>query len=307
MKRFAVFVAVFSVVFYCLWLVGLILSDRWGWSQWLAWIPTLFILVLLAAALVLYSIEKRSKALFFLTPLFLTSVYWFIFEENRFFSSADSSGSIRLVGWTMSHSKKNVSYESAKEIIRLNGDITLLTHGWYVRSEPIIKDWLGVGRRVVTNGPFTILTKHDVLEVQTLVASEGIYISKFVIDATEKIGKTIDLWAVDLPSDLFTPRIETAERALRLYSQVESNQPDIVIGDFNMTRNSYAIKHMFPNLIDASNLGGSGLLASFPLHFPLYCIDHTLVGRELVCNSYVFSNPHIGRHRVQITELSSLK
>lgn len=283
------------------------LSDRWGWSQWLAWIPTVFCLFLLVIALVINSIAKRVKTLLFLILLFLASLSWFIFEENRFFSTIDSSGSIRLVGWTMSHSKKHVSYDSAKEIVRLNGDITLLTHGWYVRSEPSIKGWLGVGKRIVSSGPFTILTKHNVLEVQPLVASEGIYISKFVIDTTEKLGKTIDLWAVDLPSDLFTPRTEIAARAIRLLSQVESQQPDIVIGDFNMTRNSYAIKKMFPNLIDASNLGGIGLLASFPLHFPLYCIDHTLVGSELTCNSYVISNPHIGRHRVQITELSSLK
>ena len=50
---------------------------------------------------------------------------------------------LKIVGWTMSHPKENVAEESAAIIVNLNGDITLLTHGWRVRGEKSIQDWLG--------------------------------------------------------------------------------------------------------------------------------------------------------------------
>jgi len=259
---------------------------------------------LIITTLIINSVAKQTKTIVWLSLVFTTILFWFISEENRFLSTEIQTGKIRLVGWTMSHSKKKVSKESAEEVIRLNGDITLLTHGWYVRGEPSIKEWLGTGRGRAINGPFTILTKLNVLEVRTLVASDGVYISMFVIDTTESLGKPLILWGIDLPSDLSTPRIETANRAKRLLSSIDAPRPDVVVGDFNMTRNSYAIKTLFPELVDASNTGGVGLLASFPMQVPLYHIDHTLIGNGFVCNSYRLVNPHIGRHRVQVTELS---
>jgi endonuclease/exonuclease/phosphatase family metal-dependent hydrolase len=219
------------------------------------------------------------------------------------FTTTIKTGDLRIVSWTMSHSKKSSSFESAQELIRLDGDVTLLTHGWYVRGEPIIKEWLGSGGRKVTNGPFTLLTKQRVLNVQTLIASEGIFISMFEIDTTPTLGKTIVLWAIDLPSSFRDSKMEIAKRAKRLLDTQHAAPPDIVIGDFNMTRNSASIKTIFPNLHDASDQGGVGWLASYPMSVPLYHIDHVLVADSLRALSYRLLNPRIGRHRLQITEL----
>ncbi len=290
-----------------LWIVGIFFTDRWGWSQWLTWIPTSIVLCLVALTIIIDSIAKRVKTIIGLLIVFIAMLFWFVSKEHRFLSTGIQTGEIRLVGWTMSHSKKLVSKESAEEVVRLNGDITLLTHGWYVRGEPSIKEWLGTGSRRVISGPFTILTKLNVIEVRTLVASDGIYISMFVIDTTESIGKPLVLWGIDLPSDLNIPRIAIARRAKRLLESIDTLQPDIVMGDFNMTRNSYSIKTLFPELVDAGDDGGTGLLASFPMQIPLYHIDHTLMDDGLVCDSYTLVNPHIGRHRVQITELHTEK
>jgi hypothetical protein len=215
----------------------------------------------------------------------------------------DTKGDLRIVSWTMSHSKRSNSFESAQELIRLDGDITLLTHGWFVRGEPIIKEWLGSGGRKVANGPFTLLTNQKVLNVQTLIASDGIFISQFEIDTTLTLGRPIVLWAVDLPSSFRDSKMDIAKRARRLLDTQESQPPDIVIGDFNMTRNSASIKSLFPQLHDASDQGGAGWLASYPMSFPLYHIDHVLLADSLRAQSYTLINPRIGRHRVQITEL----
>ena len=291
---------VFAFMITILWIVGIVCSDRWFWSQWLAWIPTIALLaVLFLVATVSFIAKNKCMTMLFIVVIVVVFIR-FVFVENALLRRSNSAQGLSLVGWTMSHpNKKGTALESAKEIIKLNGDITLLTHGWFVRGEPSLKDWLEPNGRRVINGPFTLLTKLPVIEVRTLVASDGIFISLFSLDASEYISKPLVLWAIDLPSGAFIPRIETAKRVNRLLSRLDTTEPDIVIDDFNMGRNSFSIQSMFPALTDASETAGEGLLATFPLELPLYHIDHMLVNNKLMCNKYTIINPHIGKHRIQ--------
>lgn len=305
MKRAASIATVFALFCAGLWILGELLSDRWFWSQWIAWIPTLVLLFVVVAAAIVAIISRSILQSLLLVVATSVLFCWFAVVENHLFSTNLEAGDLRIVSWTMSHSKKSVSYESAETLIELDGDLTLLTHGWYVRGEPIVKEWLGsTGRRVI-NGPFTLLTKLKPLNVQTLVASDSIFISMFEIDATPVLGRSIVIWAVDFPSGFQVSKMEIAERARRLLETIDVPLPDIVIGDFNMTRNSASIKTLFPTLHDASDDGGFGWIASYPMSFPLYHIDHVLLEDSLRAQSYHLINPHIGRHRVQITEIRS--
>ena len=306
MKKISRVIFFATLLIVSLWGLGLLLTDRWVWSQWLSWIPTLFLLVLLLISGSFCLVSKAKTNTITLGCIFVFVFYWYVFVANAF-AGVEKKGSLRIVGWTMSYSKQKVSKESAKEVVRLQGDITLLTHGWIVRGEPVIKEWLGAEHKRVINGPFTVLTRLPILEVRTIIASNGVYVSMFRIDTTEQLGEPLVLWAVDLPSNITIPKIDTAERVKRLLTTVELQRPDIVMGDFNMTRNSYSMKTMFPELIDASNVAGVGLLASFPMNVPLYHIDHTLLSKDVRCTAYKLINPKIGRHRVQIVTLSPTK
>ena len=286
------------------WVIGNVLTDRWSWSQWILWIPTLAPLFLFVAASCIAIIAKSKRQIILLTATTLALFLWFSMFENRFFATHDPGHGLRLVGWTMSHPKKEVSKESAVEIVRLDADITLLTHGWYVRTEPSISNWLEPSGRKVINGPFTILTKVKPLEVRTLVASDGIYISLFILDTTEILGRELILWAIDLPSSLSIPKMKIANRVKRLLEKVDAPEPDIVIGDFNMTQNSSSIQTIFPTLRDASDDGGEGWIASFPIEIPLYHIDHILLDSKLRAVSYKLVNPKIGNHRIQVAEIT---
>ncbi len=307
MKWVSIAISIFTLTITGLWLLGNLISDRWGWSQWLAWIPTPVVLVLLITTFFITFISKCKKMSAFVTVIFTTSLLWFVFIENKFFADTTSQQGFKIVGWTMSHPKEAVSKESADQLIKLNGDITLLTHGWHVRGEHSIKEWIGEDNKRVISGPFTLLTKLKVIEVQTLIASDGVYLSMFTIDTTKQLGKPLVLWAIDLPSSLATIRMNTASRVRRILDSIEYKRPDVVLGDFNMTRNSYAIKTMFPTLIEASDIGGIGLIASYPANFSLYHIDHILLSKAFNCSSYEVINPGIGRHRVQIALIDSKK
>jgi hypothetical protein len=213
------------------------------------------------------------------------------------------TGDITVVGWTMSHSKQTSAQESANIIVDLDGDITVLTHGWQVRSQPPIRKWVEENGFRIINSQFTIITKFAPLKVRTLIASDGIYISEFTLDTKDVLGEILTLWAIDLPSSVSISKISIANRVRRLLPE-DVVKPDLVIGDFNMTNRSTAISTMFPALIDASTKG-SGLLASYPMEFPIYHIDHILFNKWLQVIGYRFINPRIGRHRIQIAEIKA--
>ena len=305
MKLFSRITCGFAVTLFLLWCIGALLSDRWTWSQWLAWIPTFFVILFFALAGTLCFVDKKKAlgSLFFGGTISL--LVYFCCVEHQLHKSNEQEGAIKIVGWTMSHPKGMVAAESAECIVQLNGDITLLTHGWKVRGEQVLRDWLGTTGRKVINSQFTLLTKFAPLQVQTLIASNGIYISSFTLDTSAELNKNLVLWAVDFPSSLVLPKMEIAHRMRRLLQTIEAPPPDIVLGDFNMTRNSVAIETMFPTLKDAVTDSGIGVLASYPMKFPLFHIDHILINDTIRPTYYELFNPHIGRHRIQVMEFEN--
>jgi hypothetical protein len=304
MRRFPAFIFRFAILIVFIWVLGLGLSDRWYWTQWLEWIPTLFVLLLLLiTTIALLSTHKKKEAMI-LVILFCGLTTWFLFIENRVFSTSKTANGFRIAAWTMSHSKKEVSKESAMLLVHLDADITLLTHGWHVRGEPVIKDWLGKSGKRLMSGPFTLLTALRPLEVRTLVASDGIYVSLYRLDTTEQLGKELVIYAIDLPSNLNESRKNIVQRAKRLLHQVDAPEPNMVIGDFNMTRNSQSMIRFFPKLTDAWDLVGVGWSYSYHRAFPLFHIDHILLNTDFKPIAYELQDPEFGRHCIQVLELA---
>ena len=292
-----------AVVTFLLWGIGVIFSDRWLWSQWLAWIPTpILILFFLTSSIMFFCNKNKTVSILFVCCTIVT-ILLFSVVENRLVGNNCDTGDIKIVGWTMSHPKGNVAQESANIIVALNADITLLTHGWRVRGEPTIQNWLGTNRHKVINSQFTLFTIYKPIEVQSLIASDGMYISEFVLDTTSITGGHTILWAIDFPSSVNRSKMSIAKKVHQLLDLIDVEKPDIVIGDFNMTRNSASIKELFPELHDASADGGIGLIASFPVQFPLYHIDHILLSDKFHAAFYLLENPYLGRHRIQVAEI----
>jgi hypothetical protein len=305
MNRFSSLIFKFALGVVVIWSVGQVVSDRWLWSQWLLWIPTFAIIfILFLSVIVVTLLHDKQKSCLLGTVLFALTG-WFLFVENRAFSSAVSHGDLRIVGWTMSHSKQQLTENSAELIVDLNADVTLLTHGWKVRAEPIIKDWLSNGGKRLISGPFTLFTTLRPIEVRVLVASRGIYISMYKLDTTEQLGKELVIYAVDLPVNLRESRSEIVLRAKRLLGQTGAPTPDLVVGDFNMTRNSNALQRFFPEMTNAWDEVGVGWSYSYHRAFPLFHIDHMLLSDSVYPIKYELIDPQIGRHCIQVLELDA--
>ncbi len=287
-----------------LWLIGNAMSDQFFVTQWLEWIPTLVVLGAITLITMILAYMKAWKQFALSSLIFLALLFWYSMVENKLFVSCNQEGDLSLAAWTMSHPKKDFAKESAEFIVALDADITILSHGWYVRGEEQITEWLGEDGKKLVRFPFTVLTKVPPIEVKPLIASDSIHIVSFTLDTTEEFGQPTVLWAVDFPSSLTRSRYAVAMACNRLLSEIECSPPDIVAGDFNMTTDSASIRHLFPTLEDASQLGGCGLMASYPRVFPIYLIDHILVANSLEVANYKLINPKNGRHRVQLIQLN---
>ncbi len=182
--------------------------------------------------------------------------------------------------------------------------MTVLSNPLDPRNVQRVEQELGEPLQTVTVWPFMVLTRLPVLEVRSLVANNGIRIALFRLDATAELGRPITICAVDLPSDPKRPRHEIARTARRILEDLEAPPPDIVVGDFNMTRGSASVKTLFPGLAHAYDQAGRGYGATLPRGYPLYHLDHTLLADTVQATDYALVDLGIGRHLAQIVELA---
>lgn len=301
LRRAAVIVSVAVAV---LWLTGRILSDRYGWSQWLLWIPTPG--ALLAAGLGMLTAERpgRPRALVAWTAGALAVLGYFAFVEHRLLRPAsDETSGLRLVHCNIlpiGHRARRIFVET---LVALDGELTILSSPLSPRRMEEFGDQLASAGEPVYLWPFMVFSRLPIVEARHLVASAGIRIALVQVESAD-LGRPLVVYAVDLPSHPRRPRMEIALEARALLEQSGAPAPDIVVGDFNMTRASASLAVLFPELAHAYDQAGHGYGATFPRAFPLYHLDHTLLAETVRAVDYDLVDPGIGRHRIQVVEIA---
>ena len=237
------------------WLTGRIVSDRYGWSQWLLWIPTpgavlVALLGLLGALRPADKPHRRRRRLLVWGITALALVVYFTLHEHRILRRSPSpTAGVRIAYWNPNSGAIRDGVEARNAIfIDLDADLTILANARGPKEYDALADTLGPEGRVFRVRPFLFFTRLPLLEYQTLISNGGIEVVHIRLDATATLGRAISIYAVDLPSQLTTSRMETAKRLRELIESVAAPEPDIVIGDFNMTRGSAALRAAFPQL-----------------------------------------------------------
>lgn len=285
------------------WLAGRILSDRYGWSQWLLWIPTPAALAAVICGLLaavrpedMPGLRRRRLALW--AAVGLAVGFYFGFIEHRLLTRAASAEGLRIVHWTCDRD------ELPDDLLReVDCDLVILTNAPHARRRKGFLESLSPDHQNITIFPFTLFSSLPILEARPLICSDELHVALFELDAADVLGVTIRLFAIDLPSDPGRPRMAMARRLRRLLDEAAGPPPDIAIGDFNLTRGSAALKLIFPSLEHAYEQSGAGYAASYPRRLPLYHLDHSLLGERLRATGYTLLDPKSGRHRVQVVDV----
>ena len=284
------------------WLIGRIASDRYAWSQWLLWIPTP---LAIAACLlgVLGSLGHRRLMLVWAIVAVLIGTYFTGFEHRLIRAHGTASSGLRIAFWNGNTSGDGDDTKLNDALLALDADLTILTNAGHLHRYQRLTASLGEDGKRIGFRPFTVFTRLPLLEYRSLVSNDGIEVRYLRVDATAQIGREVSIYAIDLPSDPRIGRMKVAERLRSLLGRADAPPPDIVIGDFNMTRGGAALRTAFPGLVHAYDQVGHGYGATFPRVLRLYHIDHVLLNDSLQALDYRLVNPGLGRHVVQVVDV----
>jgi len=286
--------AVPLLAFVAVWLVGRITTDRFLWSQFLFWIPTVAALAAsMIAALVLLpappSRRWRRLALGSAAATVAIGLHWSLVDHHLFRAPVEGAfgePSIAILHCNLHWPGKR----AAPEVIEFLKDRTL---DLVLFSEP---GWLllqgrgaaleAAGWQVLRVPHFAVLSRLPIVECRPLVDADGMAFTMLRVDGSAIGHPTLTLCLVDLPSEPRTPRMALARRARALLDDVDAPEFDLVAGDFNMTRDGAAIATLFPNLSHAFHQAGWGFGATYPATRPLWHIDHVLLGPAIRAVDY---------------------
>jgi hypothetical protein len=299
------------------WLIGRFATDRWSWSQWLWWIPTPIALIAAVVATVAafrpsFKRTKRRRRIARWLVITLAMFIWFIAAENRMLRAAPEVGSnskaIKIAHWNVTVTRYSRGPdETVEQFVSLDSDITVLTGPGYLGWHEKVVAALGRGQQPVNFGPLVVLSRFPILSARPVVGADLAFVYIITIDTTAVLGRPLIVYAVDLPSK---PRIKRMDLARRIRSMLDNapqfNEaarssfppPDLVIGDFNITRGSASIDVLFPGMRYAYEEAGHGYGATFHRGWvlPLYHIDHMLVGSDVQALRYDIVDRGISRH-----------
>jgi hypothetical protein len=289
------------------WLVGRFTSDRYGWSQWLLWIPTPVALmtcamnILLSFRATLRPRDSRLRAVLWLIATVGIAVYFALIEHHMFRRAPqvqNAPKSLTVAHWNVGPATWHDIAPSLAAVTRLGADITFVTDPGGIAGLQEFNAWLG-SDNPPSIGRLAVYTRLPVTTFRPILASEGLLVALAVIDTTAALGRPLTVYMVDMPSKLKAPRMELARKFRAMLEQANPPPPDLVVGDFNLTRDSASLKMMFPALHHAYHQAGHGYAATFHREFPLWHIDQMLLGSGLRALDYQIKNPGIGRHRAQ--------
>jgi len=206
---------------------------------------------------------------------------------------------VRLVQWNASWPDQQDGAEPAARLMSCDADVFVISNPWQLFLARR-QEWKEAGYEVVIPGVFAIASRFPVLEARPVAAPSGVSMAFFRLDTRARWGRTCDLLAVDFPSDPRARRIEIARSVREAVARAGLSAPDLVLGDFNITRGSAALAEAFPGYREAFSRAGRGWGASFEEPRPLFHIDLLLYGpavEPVACRLW----PVAGRHRGQET------
>ncbi len=238
------------------WATGRVLNDRWLWSQYLLWIPSVIVvpagIALIAIGIWLARLSRRDKTIrsgLFRPFLAITGLlgvvaaYTTLAIDLRLFSSASGDvpppeHRLRVIHWNCSD---DFGAQWTKGLLDLHPDLVIINPASYQPWGPIIEG-MGPGAAVMFLHGFTIISKPAVTlmgEISLHVEpGEGIDLRQksglsarvdpgravwLQLDTRTQFGRAFTVWLLDLPSDISLPRWLVTDEAAKAIAESDSH------------------------------------------------------------------------------------
>lgn len=323
---------VWAIVMFAGWVVGRVFTDRWGWSQWVWWVPSVAwiaggLVGLIGAGVTgrVARAGRRGGVLFSVAAGLVVVMAGYVavvdWHMARVFSPARSAdGDVGVVFWNPSWNNRG---EAAAPLVAIESNLSQVS----IIANPPPGAWGADFRSRVAPDEVHSLARFVVITEFEVVRSGAIWLgmagrvphpdrdrdpearwaldpgaAAFVeLDTTAELGRPIVVWMIDLPSDVALHRMEVAERAReRIDSWNGEGFPaaDLIVGDFNIPRGSASLRRIVGDAVHAFDQAGHGYPATWPRALPLLHIDHVFCAGEMRATSYGTVDPGVRDHRL---------
>lgn len=334
------------------WAIGRTLGDRWLWSQLVSEIPPPLLIVGGGVGLALRRLlrgpartparaqwRRALLAFALLASVHLLLLDWRLYRALLQTPKAADGRSLRVLAWNPSWERMSAFGE---RVLETRPDVAVIATPHYTSDFATLRDRFG-GPTWATRSPtFACVSGLPVVRwgwtslnirespdrpawlrpgMVSVRGGEAMFVE---LDATDRLGRRVVVWAVDLPSDPFLKRrnslgdMMASIGAFRgpVYRREADGQdvpevgtirgfpaPDLIVGDFNTPRNSRSFGLLPAGMEDAYAQAGWGPSGTFPRRWPLLHIDHAFVGPGLRAVRYDAVNLDAGRHAAQVVEV----
>ena len=250
----------------------------------------------------------------------------------------DHPRGIRIANWNPA-----IPAKSLEPILAAEADVYLIANEWQRNAAEELVQELGDGVDVIQNERLMVVSRlpvrawastylglagrvlrsYQLKDLDAQVAEQVDQGRALFVELETPTGDPLVIWLVDLPSD---PRLlrndvtATAADAIgsfkgRVYRYDAEGRrtvtdmsdgfpdPDLILGDFNIPRDSASLRTLVGDRANAYDQAGRGYAATFPRTFPLAQIDQMFVGDDWRTVSYRLLDPGRGLHLAQVAEI----
>ncbi len=293
-----------------LWLTGLALSDRFAWSQWLAWIPSPSVaLAALGTAWLLWlaRVKNWRAQAAIMALIAIAAAAWTVHANLGLGGTTHGTGpAISVLQWNTDWPSGD-DPRSASALAAEPADFVLISNRGSITAAERVQAWAGPDARVFGAGPFALVTRWPVVEATQIAAGgEGRqlwWVARFTVVPPGWEGRPLRIGMIDLPSRPTLPRAAIAAALAKACEQGGLGEVDLVAGDFNATESSVILRTCFGGMEDALCVGGRGWLATWPRVLPLWRIDHILISPRLEARNGWVVDPGVSHHRMSVAIL----
>lgn len=280
------------------WVVGQVARDSTWLSGLCFYIPSALVAALLIGESLACLLRRRWQAAACAACLAAPPLGIYLLVENHWFSmqAPAAPSHLRIVHWNVAG---HLQRPGAQDVLLANSaDLYVLSEIPDVAAVEALCQALGTEFQAEVFSNMAVVCRQKIRADGWLINCNRTRVQKITWLVAER---AIVLLVVDLPSDLLVHRDPLLREVNDL---IEQYRPDLVIGDFNAPRRSWALCRLPAGYRHAYDSAGVGCGDTWPVPAPMYSLDHCIHSAAVAPVRYVLSTSTHSDHRLQVFDFA---
>ena len=274
---------------FALWLLSGVAEEHAPALEFLSWIPSTFWLILMIVGAIAAECSLHFRATHrvlgtfgVVVPIGVLLSSAILYDWRPSFSSEPSTGDgvLRIAFINASNPPPRNQEKMATDLIGLDVDVLVVMDPGGL-SSALRSELREANDPRIQGNTFrlAVISELDIERMEMAFASDGL--TGLRVNIRQPGGKRLGILVVDLPSHPKVSRIELAHSLQELINDTGVKDFDLMVGDFNLTPGSRALKIASGGARNAFEIVGSGWGGTWPGSKAFLRIDHVFAAQDI--------------------------